>query len=65
VTEGRFGTLRRSIALPADTNVGGIQAQDGHGLLTILVPKASNAASRQSGATVANVTINASIPATV
>ena len=61
VTEGRFGTLRRTIPLPADANVGSIQAHCGQGLLTIVVPKTSNAASRLPGVTVANVTINAAI----
>lgn len=61
VTEGRFGTMRRVITLPADANVAGIQAQCGQGLLTITVPKASNAASRHSGAAVANITINSAI----
>ncbi len=61
VTEGRFGTLRRTIGLPADVNVAGIQAQYGHGLLTITIPKTSNAASPLAGTTVANVTINAAI----
>lgn len=61
VTEGRFGTMRRTIALPADSNVAGIQALCGHGLLAITIPKVSSAASRQAGPTVANITINAAL----
>lgn len=61
VTEGRFGTMRRTIALPADANVAGIQAHCGQGLLAITIPKVSNSASRQAGTTVANITINSAM----
>ncbi len=58
VTEGRFGTLRRAIPLPADANVGGIQALCGQGLLTITIPKVSGGASTTAGPTLSNITIS-------
>ncbi|MBM3267102.1 MAG: Hsp20/alpha crystallin family protein [Candidatus Sericytochromatia bacterium] len=59
MTEGRFGTLRRSISLPPDANATGVAAQHGNGLLTITIPKTGNGAAHAPGVPVANVAIQA------
>lgn len=59
--EGRFGSLRRSFVLPATANRSAIQAQFGHGLLTIYLPKVAPQPGTSQAPAVSEVAINAAL----
>lgn len=60
--EGRFGTLRRVLPLPAGVLPGQIQANFLNGLLTIVLPKVANGA---SSVPQASIVINSNVPTTM
>lgn len=62
LAEGRFGTLRRVLALPAGVLPGQIQANFINGMLTILLPRTGGGTSQMPQA---SIVINSAVPTTM